>query len=287
MALCPGQAAFPTSPSAISYTMGASYPALEYIQPIYEYEANATKIKGSHTIRFGADLNFQHPQHIEDRNNTFTFNGAATTLNGGAGANPYNALGDFLLGDFYEGTNWLQVLQPYLTMRTWEFALYARDQWHVNPKLTVNYGVRWEYYPVPTRDAVMNQPNPVAPGGLGTTGNGLYFFNMQAGTVAVCGAGGIPSDCGINVSKKLFAPSVGIAWRPTREACDPRGILPVSLPGEYGNAVDAGVPGRGPARRGRRRTRMPMSVNCIPACRRFSRRPGTTAFTRFSPLRAT
>jgi len=123
-------------------------------------------------------------------------------------------LGDFLLGDFYEGTNWLQVLQPYLTMRTWEFALYARDQWHVNPKLTVNYGVRWEYYPVPTRDAVMNQPNSVAPGGLGTTGNGLYFFNMQAGTVAVCGAGGIPSDCGISVSKRLFAPSVGIAWRP-------------------------------------------------------------------------
>lgn len=198
-------------------TMGASYPALEYIQPIYEYEANATKIKGSHTIRFGADLNFQHPRHIEDRNNTFTFNGSATILNGGPGANPYNALSDFLLGDFYEGTNWLQVLQPYLTMRTWEYALYARDQWHVSPKLTVNYGVRWEYYPVPTRDASMNAPNPVAPSGLGTTGNGLYFLDMQHGTVSVCGAGGIPSDCGISVSKKLLAPSIGIAYRPTEK----------------------------------------------------------------------
>ena len=110
-----------------------------------------------------ADVNFQHPRHIEDRNNTFTFNGSATILNGGPGANPYNALSDFLLGDFYEGTNWLQVLQPYLTLRTWEFAAYVRDQWHVSPKLTVNYGVRWEYYPVPTRDAVMNKPNSVAP----------------------------------------------------------------------------------------------------------------------------
>jgi len=198
-------------------TMGASYPALEYIQPSYEYIANATKIKGSHTIRFGADLMFQHPRHIEDRNNTFTFNGSSTILNGGAGANPYNALSDFLLGNFYEGTNWLQVLQPYLTMRTWEFAAYVRDQWHVSPKLTVNYGVRWEYYPVPTRDSVMNQPNSVAPGGLGTTGNGLYSLNMQAGTVTVCGAGGVPTDCGISVSKRLFAPSFGIAYRPTQK----------------------------------------------------------------------
>lgn len=195
-------------------TMGASYPALEYVQPIYEYTANATKIKGSHTIRFGADASFQHPRHIEDRNNTFTFNGSATTLNGGPGANPYNALSDFLLGDFYEGTNWLQVLQPYLTMRTWEWALYVRDQWHVSPKLTVNYGVRWEYYPVPTRDAGMNAPNSVAPGGLGSTGNGLYFLNMQAATVEVCGASGIPTNCGMSVSKKLLAPSVGIAYRP-------------------------------------------------------------------------
>jgi hypothetical protein len=197
--------------------MGASYPALEYIQPVYEYAANATKTKGSHTIRFGADLQFEHPRHIEDRNNAFSFTGAATTLNGGPGANPYNALSDFLLGAFYEGTNWLQVLQPYLTMRTWETAIYARDQWHVSPKLTVNYGVRWEYYPVPTRDAVMNRPSSVAPTGLGTTGNGLYFLNMQAATVSVCGANGIPTDCGIHVSHKLFAPSLGIAYRPSQK----------------------------------------------------------------------
>jgi hypothetical protein len=195
-------------------TMGASYPALEYIQPIYEYTANATKIKGSHTIRFGADLSFQHPRHIEDRNNTFTFNGGITTMLGGSGANAYNALADFMLGAFYEGTNWLQVLQPYLTMRTWEEAIYVRDQWHVSPKLTLNYGVRWEKYPLPTRDASMNAPNPVAPSGLGSTGNGLYFLDMQHATVSVCGAGGIPSDCGISVSNKLISPSIGIAYRP-------------------------------------------------------------------------
>jgi hypothetical protein len=197
--------------------MGASYPALEYNQPMYEYVVNATKTKGTHTIRFGTDLSFQHPKHIEDRNNIFYFTGAATILNGGPGANQYNALADFVLGNFYEGTNWLQVLQPYLTMRQWEFAAYVRDQWHVSPKLTVNYGVRWEYYPVPTRDPENNKPSSVSSAGLGSTGNGLYFLDMQHATVSVCGAGGIPTDCGISISKRLFAPSIGIAYRPVEK----------------------------------------------------------------------
>jgi hypothetical protein len=37
---------------------------------------------------------------------------------------------------------------------------------------------------------------------------------MQQATVSVCGAGGIPSNCGVSVSKKLFAPNFGIAYRP-------------------------------------------------------------------------
>ena len=40
---------------------------------------------------------------------------------------------------------------------------------------------------------------------------------MKAGTVTVCGAGGVPSNCGIDVSKRLLAPSIGIAYRPTQK----------------------------------------------------------------------
>jgi hypothetical protein len=192
--------------------MGASWPALDYIQPVYEYVANATKIKGSHTIRFGADLTMFHPRHIEVGANKFTFNGNMTTLKGGAGANPYNALGDFLLGDFYEGTNSRQMIQPRATLRAYEFAGYVRDQWHATPRLTINYGVRWEKYPVPTRDADNN-------GLLGVDGNGLYFLDPKAATVTICGSkgSGLPSNCGIHTSNKLFAPSVGIAYRPTEK----------------------------------------------------------------------
>ncbi len=179
-------------------TMGMSYPALEYIQPQYEYTANVSKIKTSHNIRFGFDLSRTVPKHIEIRDNRFFFTGGVTSLNGGPGSNPYNALSDFLLGQQRQMRNWKQVLQPYLTMNSWQFSAYVTDQWQATRKLTLNYGVRWEKYPVPTREE-----------------SGIYFFDVPNNTVQVCGVGAFPKDCGIKVSNKLFAPSVGIAYRPT------------------------------------------------------------------------
>jgi hypothetical protein len=176
--------------------MGDSYTALEYKDPIYEYTANATKIKATHTIRFGFDFSRQHENHIETAPTNFTFTGGVTSLNGGPSANQYNQIADFLLGLPQSVTNSLQIQQPFLTLRTWEFALYARDQWQVNRKLTVNYGLRWEHYPVPTQAT-----------------KGISFYDANTDLVQECGMGGFPSDCGIKVSNLLFAPSVGLAYR--------------------------------------------------------------------------
>jgi hypothetical protein len=177
-------------------TMGYSYPALDYIQPSYEYNANAAKTKGSHTIRFGVDV-FKHAMnHIEISPTAFTFSGGATALNGGPSPNQYNSVADFLLGLHSSEANYTQVAQPYLTLRTWDFALYARDQWQVNRKVTLNYGLRWEYYPVPMQ-----------------ANKGINLYNPQTDIIQECGVGGISSTCGIQVSKRLFSPSLGIAYR--------------------------------------------------------------------------
>jgi hypothetical protein len=178
--------------------MGMSYPALEYMQPQYEYVGNVSKIKGSHTIRAGFDAFYQYPDHIEIRDNSYFFDGSSTILNGGPGANSYNRLADFMLGRFNYAYQWIQVLQPYLKLRTWEYGIYARDQWQVNRKLTLNYGVRWEKYPVPNRDET-----------------GIYLADYyNTFSVRVCGEGGTPRNCGIHTSNKIFAPSLGIAYRP-------------------------------------------------------------------------
>ena len=178
--------------------MGMSYPALEYKQPLYEYVGNISKVKGSHSIRAGFDAFYQFPDHIELRDNSYFFDGSSTIRNGGPGANQYNAMADFLLGRHNNAYQWIQVLQPYLKMRWWQDAIYARDQWQVNRKLTLNYGVRWEKYQIPHREET-----------------GIYFADyFNSFTVRVCGEGNQPRNCSMSTSNKQFAPSFGIAYRP-------------------------------------------------------------------------
>jgi hypothetical protein len=176
-------------------TFGYSYPALSYYDPVFEWTGNATKTIKSHTIRFGTDIIRQHENHYEVRPTIFTFSGNATALNGGPGANPYNQIADFLLGQATTLGNYVQYIFP-LTERTWEDSLYVHDQWQVNRKLTVNYGLRWELYPVPTQAT-----------------KGISMYRASDNTIQECGVGGFPGDCGIKISHKLFSPSIGIAYR--------------------------------------------------------------------------
>src|SRR6202034_4038856 len=79
------------------------------------------------------------------------FTGGLTTLTGGAAANNYNSWADFLLGLPQLVQKDTQYLNP-ATLRENVWAFYAQDQWRATEKLTVNYGVRYEYYPIATRD---------------------------------------------------------------------------------------------------------------------------------------
>jgi Carboxypeptidase regulatory-like domain/TonB dependent receptor len=187
-------------PSSTGTTFGYSYPPLEYKDPVFEYAANVTKIKGSHNIRVGEDIVRLHMNHKEVRNTVFQFTGGVTSIPGGASPNDYNGVADYLLGLPQTTNNWFQPDQPYITLREYDFSIYARDQWQASHKLTINYGLRWELFPVPT-----------------TANRGIQYNNLLSDinnpTMELCGVGGNPGDCGITVSHKLFAPSLGVAYR--------------------------------------------------------------------------
>jgi hypothetical protein len=176
---------------------GESNPFMTYLDPVYELNANATKTHGTHTIRFGTDIIKVDMNHNESNTPGFSFTGGVTALAGGSAPNQYNSVADFLLGLPTSFTNSVQNTMPHQTMRVWQLSMYVKDQWQVSQKLTLNYGVRWELYPVPTQ-----------------AGKGINFYNFGTGLLEECGVGGIPGDCGIQVSKKLFAPSLGVAYRP-------------------------------------------------------------------------
>ena len=83
-----------------------------------------------------------------------------------------------------------------MTARENQMGLYVNDRWQVNDKLTVNAGLRWEYYPLMSRED-----------------RGLEQLNLQTFNVALGGLGGNADDLGIKVSKGLFAPRLGAAYR--------------------------------------------------------------------------
>jgi hypothetical protein len=76
--------------------------------------------------------------------------------------------------------------------------LYVQDQWQASRKLTLNYGVRWDYFPIGRRAS-----------------RGLERYNFDTNQMEICGIGGIPSDCGYHVSSKYFSPRLGVAYRPS------------------------------------------------------------------------
>ncbi|HYK90431.1 MAG TPA: TonB-dependent receptor, partial [Acidobacteriota bacterium] len=167
----------------------------------YTYTANASWNKGKHDIRFGPDIsrfgmNHWQPESNNGPRGTFTFNGGATTLNGGAAAtNRYNGFADFLLGLPQQVQKSLQFYDP-MSTREWQIALYFRDRWQATSNLTLNLGLRWEHYPLMDRGF-----------------HGIERYDPDTNKVLIGGLGGVDWNAGTTVSWKLFAPRFGVAYR--------------------------------------------------------------------------
>jgi hypothetical protein len=166
----------------------------------YVGAVNLSWIKGSHSIRFGGEyqhfaINHFQPQTSFGPRGGFTFTGGLTSLNGGAATNLYNAWGDFLLGLPQQMGISTEYINP-ATVRESNYGFYARDQWQVNRKLTFNYGIRYEAYPLATRDHY-----------------GADIYNPQTGLVCLGGVSNQAHDCGVNVGNGEVVPRLGFAYR--------------------------------------------------------------------------
>jgi Carboxypeptidase regulatory-like domain/TonB dependent receptor len=181
-------------------------------------DVNLSWTKGRHSTKYGFtyyhfDLNHFQPTSgsgIQSPRGGFQFQGGMTTgaLDLDAKGNPnnvnaYTSLADFLLGLPNNGTNAAiakpsQISDPN-SLRWTELAGYAQDQWNITSKLTVNYGVRYEYYPAPYRDHPgIARLDPTLP---------------QTANVEIGGINGNPNGAGYDSGKGFFAPRLGFAYR--------------------------------------------------------------------------
>jgi len=140
-----------------------------------------TWVKGSHTWKFGGI--FQ-----EDRYDGYGWHTAAGAYNFSRGATAGflangtldttgasgNAFATFLLGEV--GSSDITT-DRYVSDRWRYYSAYAQDDWRVSNKLTLNYGLRYEYtpptweghYPDGYSNFNPNLPNPAADGRLGAS----------------------------------------------------------------------------------------------------------------------
>ena len=164
----------------------------------YSFSTNVTKVVGRHDIRFGYTVNrlmLDHWQPEQDNpRGRFTAATNATALRGGQTANFYNQFAAFLLG--LNSSVAKSVQYELMTTREWQHGLYIRDRWNISDKLTLDLGLRWEYYPIMTR-----------------ADRGLERVDLDTLEVILGGRGGNPKNVGLEAAKDNFAPRLGLVYR--------------------------------------------------------------------------
>ena len=172
-------------------------------------DVNLSWTKGRHATKYGAtyyhfDLNHFQPSvgsGVSNPRGGFMFQGSLTSNTSTVTA--YNGLADFLLGIPNFGTGIAVAKNEQLydpnSLRWTEWAGYAQDTWSATPKLTINYGIRYEYYPAPYTDK-----------------HGVFRLDPtlpQTANIEVGGVGGNPKNAGIDVGWGQITPRFGLAYR--------------------------------------------------------------------------
>jgi hypothetical protein len=114
--------------------------------------------KGKHSFKFGTDdrrMRYNQIGAVVARGR-FTFNGTYTADPKISSPPAQNTLADFLLG--YMATSEGQSGAPIANFRGMSLNFFAADSWKVSSKLTVNYGIRYEFEPpfLDSHDAIVN-----------------------------------------------------------------------------------------------------------------------------------
>ncbi|MEW5981479.1 MAG: TonB-dependent receptor [Acidobacteriota bacterium] len=195
-------------PGYLPYNPGSAIP-FGGPQKLAQFYQDGTAISGSHELRFGGSF----VRIMDDR--TFgAFMNPVQTLGGSLGEALDNLMLGRLLqfqtaidpqGRFPGETVPLPVEQPDFTRhnRYNEWALYVSDTWRPRNRLTLNLGLRYEYY------GVQHNTDPSLDSNY-YFGTGNQFERIRTGQMMV--APESPVGALWKTDKNNFAPRLGVAW---------------------------------------------------------------------------
>lgn len=199
--------------------------------------ATATYVRGNHTYKAGGEWRLDTFSNINTLNTSGLYNFSALqtglpstngqNLQGGVVGFPYAS---FLTGQVHSASISNAQLPQY-RKQAWGF--FWQDTWKATRKLTITYGLRYDYQPAPhelnyrTSEFSPTAPNPSAGGLLGAT---LY-------------AGSGPGRCNCSFGSTYpyaLGPRLGIAYQ-----LDPKTVIRVGWAITYGQAPNFNYIGGG------------------------------------------
>ncbi len=158
-------------------------------QDLIEVQDTVTMLRGAHAVQFGGNFSYEKFRSTNPTapRGLIIFLGLATG----------NPMADFLLG--YNFSALADAGDSTQDIRQKGIELFVQDDWRVSDTLTLNVGLRYQYY-TPPADAL----------------NGQSYFDMNQLRIVTTASGDVHNGI-YNMPKNDFAPRVGLAWTPWGE----------------------------------------------------------------------
>jgi hypothetical protein len=161
----------------------------------FEYLDNMTYTVGTHTLKWGVD--FRRRQltiyQTNQGNGRFNFSPALTDSRQPAGTGG-DSLASFLLG--YPTLIAHDYTQNWPGERGSELGVYFADDWRATKNLTLNFGLRWDYF------------SPFS-----EVANRWANFNVATAKIDIAGRNGVDNYAGVQPYYKNFGPRFGFAYQ--------------------------------------------------------------------------
>ena len=180
-----GGALIGNSGSQISYT--GDYGDYFVPEDTYQIADNFSWVKGRHTFKFGVNIIWRQVNFFNPIAGKGFWQASSTE--------PWST--GWEQSDLIAG--WINSYQvgpgsTYFHTRSWETGYYGQDDYRVNNRLTLNLGLRYDFYTWPTE-----------------INNRMANFDVATDTIVLAGQGGY-SDSTLKNAKNNLAPRIGFAY---------------------------------------------------------------------------
>jgi hypothetical protein len=194
---------------------------------------NVSYVLRNHSLRFGVSIQQVRAYELHDTwgRGLYTYTGKYTSYKG---ASSGVGLADFLTGNMYSANRSIGINNtiPAGHDERWSNAAYAQDDWRATSSLTINLGLRWDYFSPYTEhnshQANFSQLSPSAPNIIYGSGYGVYLFPRSLSNIPIANllgpyaatfakdniaVGFSDNDSGTKAQHLNFSPRVGFAYQ--------------------------------------------------------------------------